>query len=152
MVLHRALPHPIFPNSTQPLALCDLGRRGHFLLQRRPDSTGSWLSSSNSWGCFKMKCLEICGVHEQTVSWKRLLKFPLLETEADRAKPEGLSPPPRYSWVSFPLHSSPALENPHPCLNTSTRQTHAEAICIRLDYCLKYSPVFSMEDYFSLPH
>lgn len=141
-----------FPNSTQPPALYNLWRGDILFFRIGPDSLGSWLSSSNSWGCFKKKCLEICGVHEQMASWKCLLKFLLLDTEVDRVKPEGLPPPPQDSHVSFSFHSSPALENPYPCLNTSTKQTHAEAICIRLYDCLKYSLAFSMEDYSSLPH
>lgn len=124
-----ALSH-LFETALSLLLSVTFGGRDILFCRIGPDSPGGWLSSSNSWGCFKKKCLEICGVHEQIVSWKSLLKFPLLETEVDRTQARGPPPPPQYSWASFSFHSSPALENPSPCLNTGTKQTHAEAICV----------------------
>lgn len=142
-------PSHLFKTAPQSSACVTSGWGDILFLRIGPDRLLAFLQQVLA---TKKKCLEMCGVHEQMASWKRLLKFPLC-WDWSRQHETSASPTRRHhthlSWVSFSLHSHPALENTYPCLNTSTKQTHAEMHRL---YCLKYSLVFSMEDYSSLPH
>lgn len=102
---------PITPflHSTQPPALCDLRGRGHFILQngaRQPRQLA-----------FLQQFL---GLLQEEMSgnlwslWKCLLKFPLLETEVDRAKASGppTSPTVLQGLILLPHQPSPGKPIP----------------------------------------